>query len=228
MNTAQRFEFSKDLKVNGSISGKSLVVDGNVTLHGVQYNFSTSQGGSNTFLRNDGAGNLTWQASAVGNGSGEIMSFHPEYPNAVYFASGSTTVGQLTMSGGTTDLENSYIWTSSRSTLQDYWISVRSRLPDNFSSWDPIKAFELRFKTGVAGADNNYLTLRVRDTAGAIQGGTGGLVGTAWTTAKVAAPSGTWTPKGYFTVYIKMAAKSTANAAATAGFLNFNYETTVP
>lgn len=257
LNSTQIFEFSKGIRVlgtisgsalrvdgnatiggpltvtgairtKGNLSGSTLTVDGNITLHGVTYSAPSSQGGANTVLKNDGAGNLSWGTSAVGNGSGSIMSLHPEYPNAIYFASGSTTVGQLTMSGGTTDLDNSYIWTSSRSTLQDYWISVRSRLPDNFSSWDPIKAFELRFKTGIAGGDNNHLTLRIRDTAGAMQGGTGGLVGTAWTTAKVAAPGGTWTPKGYFTVYIKLAAKSTANAAAAAGFLNFNYETTTP
>ena len=232
MNTAQRFEFSKDLKVNGSISGKSLVVDGNVTLHGVQYNFSTSQGGSNTFLKNDGAGNLTWATTSVGNGSGEIMSLHPEYPNAIYFSSGSTTayVGQLSQSGGTTALDNSYVWTTTKATLQQYWISVRFRVPDNFSSWDPIKPIELRYKTGVSTAANNHVTIRMKDTAGADRPLTGGaaLANTSWTTANVTGPEagGTWAAKGYATIYIKVAADNTGNAAV--GFLNLNYETTTP
>ncbi len=232
MNTAQRFEFSKDLKVNGSISGSSLIVDGTTTLRGVNYNWSTSQGGSNTFLRNDGAGNLTWTTTSVGNGSGGIMSFHPEYPNAIYYSSGSTTqnVGQLAMSGGTTALDNSYLWTTTRSGIQQYWVSVRFRLPDNFSSWDPIKPIELRYKTGVASAANNHVTIRMKDTAGAdrpLSSG-GGLSNTSWTTANVTGPEagGTWAPKGYATVYIKLAADSTGNAAA--GFLNLNYETTTP
>lgn len=232
MNTAQRFEFSKDLKVNGSISGSSLIVDGATTLRGVTYNWSTSQGGSNTFLRNDGGGNLTWQTISVGNGSGGIMSLHPEYPNAIYFASGASFVGQLSHSGGTTALDNTYQWTSTKAGLQDYWISVRLRLPDNFSSWDPIKPIELRYKTGVASAANNHVTIRMKDTAGADRALTngGGLANTSFTTATVTGPEagGTWTPKGYFTVYIKVAANSTANAYAAVGFLNLNFETTTP
>jgi cytoskeletal protein CcmA (bactofilin family) len=261
LNTLQRFEFSRSIRVLGTISGSSLRVDGNATiggpltvtgairtkgnlsgssltvdgglnLHGVSYTIQGSQGGANTFLRNDGAGALTWASAAVGNGSGMIMSLHPEYPNAIYFASGSTSVGQLTMSGGTADLDNSYQWTTSRGTLQDYWIAVRERLPDNFSTWDPIKPIQFRFKTGVAGGQLNHLTLRIRDTAGALYNLTGGLVGTSFTTAIVpgtnSAFAGTWTPKGYFTTYIKMAATSTTNAAAYASFLNFNFESTTP
>ena len=107
-------------------------------------------------------------------------------------------------------------------------MSVRGRIPDNFSSWDPIKAMEFRFKTGVAGGQNNHLTLKIRDTAGVLQTLTGGLVGTAFTTAKIPALSGTWTPKGYFTVYVKLASTSVANAAAYASYLNMNFETAIP
>jgi cytoskeletal protein CcmA (bactofilin family) len=261
LNTAQKFEFSRDIRVLGTISGSALRVDGNatiggpltvtgsiktkgnlsgstltvdgaVTLRGVTYNAPTIQGATNTFLRNDGAGNLTWTTTSTGNGSGGILSLHPEYPNAVYFGSGSSYVGQMTMSGGTTSLENSYVWTSSRSGLQNYWISVRVRLPDNFSSWDPIKPIELRYKTGVASSANNDIKVMIRDTAGAYRALTGGeaLANTSWTTAKITGPNagGTWTPKGYVTVYVRLAANSTAGANAAAGFLNLNFETTTP
>lgn len=226
LNSSQKFEFSNSIRVLGNISGSTLTVDGDITLHGVTYSAPSSQGAANTFLRNDGAGNLTW--TGVSNGSGNIISMHPDYPGAVYFASGASMVGQLTQSGGTTGLDNSYQWTTSRGTLQDYWISVRGRVPNNFSSWDPVKALEFRFKTGVAGAQNNHLTLKIRDTAGTLQTLTGGLVGTAFTTARIAAPSGTWTPQGYFTVYVKVASTNAANAAAYASYLNLNYETTTP
>lgn len=261
LNTAQKFSLSDDLQVlgnlsgsslnvdgdanvrgslsasgtirtDGNLSGSTLTVDGALTLRGVTYNAPTAQGGANTFLRNDGNGNLTWQSTSVGNGSGLIMSMHPEYPNAVYFSSGSSYIGQLTASGGTTALDNSYVWTSTRSSIQDYWISVRVRIPDNFSSWDPVKPIEFRYKTGVASAANNHLTVRMRDTAGAVVALTngGGLANTAWTTASITGPqsSGTWTPKGYATIYVKLAANSTAGANAAAGFLNLNFETTTP
>lgn len=261
LNSSQRFEFSKSIRVLGTISGSALRVDGNatiggpltvtgsvrtkgnlsgstltvdgaLTLHGVTYNAPSSQGGANTYLKNDGAGTLTWQTISTPNGSGGILSFHPEYPNAVYFSSGSVYVGQMTLSGGTTALENSYLWTSSKPTLQNYWISVRVRVPDNFSSWDPIKPIELRYKTGVTGTTNNVIKVLMRDTTGTYipLGSAEALSNTAWTTAKITGPDtvGTWSPKGYFTVYIKLATDNTAGANAAAGYLNFNYETTTP
>ncbi len=258
LNSAQRFRFSTGVNVNGTISGSTLRVDGNaqvgslsasgtirtegaisgatlniggaVTLRGITYNApTTNQAGQ---LTNDGAGNLTWTNVQVGNGSGLIMSMHPEYPNAVYFSSGSSYIGQLFGSGGTAGLENSYVWTSTRGTLQDYWISVRFRIPNNFSSWDPVKPIEFRYKTGVASNTNNHLTVRMKDTAGTnvtLTGG-GNLANTAWTTANITGPQsgGTWTPKGYATIYVKLAADNTAGANAAAGFINLNYETTTP
>lgn len=255
-NTAQRFRLSKGLSVAGAISGSSLRIDGNaqvqslsasgtirtegaisgatlniggaLTLRGITYNAPTANGAGQ--LTNDGNGNLTWTNVQVGNGSGLIMSMHPEYPNAVYFSSGSSYIGQLYGSGGTAALDNSYVWTTTRSSLQDYWISVRVRLPDNFSSWDPIKPIELRYKTADGTASNNHVTLRMRDTAGAnvaLTGG-GGLANASWTTANITGPqsSGTWTPKGYVTIYVKLAALATKNAAV--GFINLNFETTTP
>lgn len=261
LNTLQLFEFSKGIRVlgtisgstlrvdhnavvggtltatgairtKGNLSGSTLTVDGNVTLHGVTYNAPSAQGSANTFLKNDGAGNLTW--STVGNSSGGIMSMHPDYPGAVYFASGASMVGQLTMSGGTADFDNSYAWTTSRSAMQNYWISVRGRVPDNFSSWDPVKPAEFRYKTGTTGWQNNHLSLKIRDTAGTLFTLTGGLVSTSYAKVNVdpsettAFSSGVWTPKGYFTVYVKVAATSAANAAAYASYINLNYETTTP
>lgn len=256
IHSSQRFRFSKDLSVLGTISGSVLRIDGNaqvgslsasgtirtegaisgatlniggaITLRGLTYNAPTTQG--NGVLTNDGAGNLTWSSASVGNGSGLIMSMHPEYPNAIYFSSGASYVGQLTASGGTTALENSYVWTSTRASLQDYWISVRFRIPDNFSSWDPVKPIEFRYKTADGTNTNNHVTVRMRDTAGAnvtLTGG-GGLANASWTTANITGPQsgGTWTPKGYGTIYIKLAALTGKNAAA--GFINLNYETTTP
>ena len=255
-NSTQLFRLSKGLYVNGAISGATLRVDGNaqvgslsasgtirtegaisgatlniggaLTLRGLTYNAPTTQGAGQ--LTNDGAGNLTWTATSVNNGSGLIMSMHPEYPNAVYFSSGSNYIGQLTASGGTSGLENSYVWTTTRSSLQDYWVSVRFRIPDNFSSWDAVKPIELRYKTADGTASNNHVTVRMRDTAGSLVTLTngGGLASATWATANITGPqsSGTWTPKGYATIYVKLSALTAKNAAA--GFLNLNFETTTP
>lgn len=231
-NTSQKFDFSKDVRVQGNMSGRTLTVDGATTLRGITYNWSTSQGGANTFLKNDGAGNLTWANTSLGNGSGGILSFHPEYPNAIYFASGASFVGQLAMSGGTTALDNTYVWTSTKAGLNEYWISVRFRVPTNFAAWDTDTPIQLRYKTGVASAANNHVTIRMKDTAGADRPLTGGaaLANTSFTTATVTGPQagGTWTPGGYGTIYIKVAANNTASAYAAVGFLNLVFDTTTP
>ena len=56
----------------------------------------------------------------------------------------------------------------------------------------------------------------------------GGLASATWATANITGPqsSGTWTPKGYATIYVKLSALTAKNAAA--GFLNLNFETTTP
>jgi hypothetical protein len=225
-NSADRFEFSDDVRTTGNLSGSTLTVDGNLNLRGQTYSFPTSQPSTGGYLRTDGAGNLTW-SNNLGYGSGDILSFHPEYPNAIYFGSGSAQVGQLTLSGGTTDLDNSYVWTSSNAAIQDYWISVRVQVPANFNSWDPVAALQFRYKTASASAAVNHLTVRMKDTAGTDVALTGGsaLASTSWTTASITGPAsgGTWTPGGYATVYVKVAATNAGNAAA--GFLNFRWET---
>ncbi len=229
IHTSQRFEFSKDLKVNGNISGSTLTIDGDVTLRNVTYSFPASQGGANTFLKNDGDGNLSWATTSVGNGSGGIISMHPEFPNAVYFQSGSALVGQLTLAFDSSNKQNHYRWTSSKTDIQDYWIAVRVRVPDNFSSWDPVKPIELRYRTGNASNTVNHVTMRMLDTSDtevALTGG-GALANTSWTTASITGPAGgTFAAKGYFTVLIKVA--TTSSGSADVGFLNLNWETTTP
>lgn len=258
LNTRQKFQFSKSLSIignmsgssltvdrnatvggtltasgaittKGALSGSTLTVDGNITLHGVTYSAPTSQGGSNTFLKNDGAGNLTWSNAAVGNGSGGIISLHPEYTNAIYFSSGANLVGQLSASGSAALNENFYHWTTTRATLQDYWISVRVRVPDNFSTWDPVKPVEIRYKTADGVAANNYIKVLMKDTTNTyIPTLTGSMLSPAFKTSNLRGPesSGTWTPKGYFTIYIKMAALT--GKFAEVGYINLNFETTTP
>jgi hypothetical protein len=230
-DTSNKFELSDDLAVQGNLSGSTLTIDGNVNLRSVTYSFPTSQGGSNTFLKNDGSGNLSWAATTVSNSSGSIISLSPEYPNAVYFGSGSSKVGVLSASGGIADgNDNYYVWASSKATLQDYWISTRIRVPDTFSVWDPVKALQFRYKTGNASAAVNHMTIRLIDTAGsevALTGG-GGLASTSWATANITGPesSGTYTAGEYVTILVKLS--TTSSGTAKAGFLELNWETVIP
>lgn len=232
VNSSQVFQFSKDVRVNGNLSGSSLTVDGSLTLRGVTYTAPSAQGSANTYLKNDGAGNLSWSSVTTGNSSGGIISLHPEFANAVYMSSGSTVVGQLTLGYDGTNQQNYYRWTSTKSSLQDYWIAVRVRIPDNFSSWDPSAPIQLRYRSGVASAASNYINLRLLDTDNNLVSLTGNaaLNNTSWTTASITGPEsgGTFTPKGYITLLVKMAALTTGSAFSDLGFINLNFETTTP
>lgn len=257
LNSGQKFQFSNGVSVQGTLSGSALNVDhnatvggsltasgniltkgnlsgstlnvsGNFTWHGQSYVGPTSQS-ANTFLKTDGNGNLTWSSAAVGNGSGNIMSLHPEYPNAVYFASGSTDIGQLTAGFDSTNKENYYHWTSSKGTLQDYWIAIRVRVPNNFNAWDPVKPIEFRYRTGASANTTNYLNVKMLDTAGNPVSLTGGssLASTSWTTAAITGVgAGTFTKQSFFTIWIKLS--TTSGGSADAGYLNLNYSTTTP
>lgn len=233
LNTAQKFKFSKDVSVNGNLSGSTLTVDGDMTIRGITYHMPTTGPTAGQVLKaNDNSNNLVWSNVTVGSGSGGVMSMHPEYPNSTYFSSGTTLVGQLVESYDTTNKQNYYHWTSTKAALNDYWVAIRVKVPKNFSSWDSAKGLELYYRTHTTSSADNYVYMRVYDTAGALvsTSGNGPLVsGTndTWATANITGLSGgTWTAGGYMTINIKVAAKSTGTTDL--GYLNFNWTTTTP
>ena len=203
-----------DASVAGTLSGNALVVDtGSVTINGVTYNVTGTQGGANTVLVNDGSGNLTWQSSAISNGSGSFMSLHPEYPNVAYEADGTSNVGRLrtTISSN----EHLYTWSTTRVTPQDYDVVVRVQVPENFASWSNI---EVRHNnSGVATVQADLI-----DTADVTQAGTP-TVGAGTITIT---PTGTYTAGEYMTVRVKMTATSAGDAQL--GYINLNWVTTTP
>ena len=251
LNVRQVFQFSKGISVLGTISGSALRVDNNATIGGTLSASGTvaleghltgatiagfglgSCNGANQSLQWNSATNkfeCTTITTTVGNSSGGLLSLHPTYPNAIYFGSGTTTVGQLSASGSISLNENFYHWKTTQAGIQDYWISARVRLPDNFSTWDPIKPIQLRYRTNDNDPTKNHVTMRIRDTGGTERALTGaaGITSTTFATANITGPEavGTWTPKGYITVYIKLASES--GNFAEVGYLNLNFETTTP
>jgi cytoskeletal protein CcmA (bactofilin family) len=229
-NASGRFDLSDDLRVQGNMSGSTLTVDGAVTLTGRTYNFSNAAAASNTFLRNDGSGNLTWQSLSINGGSGNIVGLSPEYAGVVYFGSGSARTGTLANVYDTTNRINHYRWTTTRGTIQDYWMSVRVRVPSNFQAWDPVQPIQFQYRTGNASNAVNHVTVKMLDTAGSNVALTGAaaLANTSLTTATITGPesAGTYTAGSYITLLIKTA--STSAGSADAGFITLKWKTTTP
>jgi cytoskeletal protein CcmA (bactofilin family) len=230
-------------KVRGNLSGATLRVDrnadiwgnlgvsGSTTFNRVSYTWPGSQGAANTFLKNDGAGALSWSTVTVGNSSGQILSLHPQFPNSVYYQSGATAVGSMYASGSSVS-NNFYRWSSTRSSLQDYWISTRVQVPKSFVRFDTHSGVVIRIRTATTSAADNYLTFRLVDTAGSpvAVGVNANLVSTTagtWRQLSVTGvTSGTYTPLGYITLLFKVAAKSTGTTDL--GLVNVNWATSLP
>ncbi|MFA6523030.1 MAG: hypothetical protein WCS85_01545 [Candidatus Peribacteraceae bacterium] len=230
-DTTNRFEMSDDLAVSGNLSGSTLTVDGNVTLHGVTYTLPTTSGVNGQVLTTAGDGSLSWASTTVGVGSGGVVFLSPEYPHAVYFGSGANNIGQLSNSYDATNKENYYHWTSTKATLQDYWTIVRVRIPNNFSVWDAAGPITVRYRTADASDAVNYVNIKLLDTTGAAVALTGGDTlssANTWTTATITGPeaAGTYTKDGYITLLIKLA--TTSAGSADIGWIQLNMETSAP
>lgn len=242
-NATQRFEFSTGLSVHGTLTGSHLRIDRNADIWGnlgvsgstifnrVPYTWPNSQGAADTFLKNDGNGNLSWGATTVSPSSGNILSLHPVYPNTTYTASGASAVGQLSHSGALGNF-NMYQWTTSKGTLQDYWLATRIQVPAGFTHFETASGITVRLRTATTNAADNYATIRVLDTAGATvaTGNNASLrstVANAWRVNSITnLASGTYTPLGYITLLIKLAATSTGRVDL--GNIDIRWSRSVP
>jgi hypothetical protein len=230
-NTAQRFVLTKGLNVVGNISGSTLTVSSSgVSINNVYYRFPNTASTANSFLKNNGSGVLSWSTSLAGGGSGSIVGLAPEFKGGTYFSSGASSVGQLNSMYDASAKENHYRWTSTKGTVQNYWISVRVRVPNNFAHWDSAAPIQMRYRTGAASAATNSLNVKLLDTAGVDVPLTGGsaLANTSFTTASVTGPntSGTYTVGSFITLLFKLETTSAGNADL--GIVNLKWATTTP
>jgi hypothetical protein len=161
---------------------------------------------------------------------GQSIVYEPEYADGVISADGTSNKGKLEVFFVDTDGSpgnnnfNYYHWTTSKPTLQDMDIVIRTTLPTGFTSWQATPV-ELTYRTGTALAADNQVDMVIEDTAGtavALTGATG-LTSTTFTTTSVTfggAP--TFTAGSPITIKIKMTAKSSGSADIAKLKLNYN------
>ncbi len=215
--TTERFSCGTDTDTDTQLSQEQVedFVDGVMTA-----------GSGITLTYDDSNGTFT---VAQGFSSGSIVALSPEYSGAVYYGDGGTNVGQLVLEYDSTNKENYYKWTSTKTDLNDYNISIRVQVPDEFDHWDGTVPIQFRYRTNAASTDDNQIDVTMLDTAGSSVSLTDGanLANTSWTTATVTGPesAGTYTPGGYITIILAMQARTTNTGEAHAGFININWHT---
>ncbi len=151
-------------------------------------------------------------------------TYAPAYDGAAYKADGSDNVGQLSVTSSGAAASNHYVWTSTRSTLQDYDIIVHATVSPEFVRWTSTPLL-LKYRTTTSNTATTKADITVTDTAGntvSLTGNSSNLASTDWTTANVGfAGTPTWTTGSGFLIKIHASAKD--NQEVQIGHLRLNY-----
>lgn len=142
------------------------------------------------------------------------LMMNPSFEKASYQGDGGDNIGQLSVSHDNITLKNFYVWTSTRTSIQDYDIILRLPVPDNFVRWKTsatTNPVSLTYRSTSGNAANNKADIQIYDTAGVpvtLSGSTANLVNTSWaTTGMELSGSPTWTPGADMLIRIKVYAK---------------------
>lgn len=153
----------------------------------------------------------------------------PEYESGILQADGSDNTGTMISDSETVSnvVYNYYKWTSTQAAKQDYDIVIHLRVPDTFSSWQ-TNAITLYYKTGLTGTTNNAVSWTIYEDGNATplmsSGEMASSVADTWTSdSATSAELSALTAGDVYRVVIKLAANSTASAAAYAGKISINY-----
>lgn len=155
---------------------------------------------------------------------GIVKTYAPEYDGSSLMADGSDNVGQLYVSNSGAAVTNHYVWTSTRSSLQDYDIVIQAEVPTAFVRWDETP-LSLKYRTTSASTDDAHIDIEVFDTTGTqvtLAGDATDLNSTDWTTADITfTGSPTWQAGSGFLIKIRSFAKD--NQEVQIGHMKLRY-----
>lgn len=236
-----RFEFSDDLYIAGGLEVEDnidfnqnwaveMVLDqGTVFPAGPVEGQTFYRTDLDSFYIFDGTSWVAVSTPSTSAGKDTIF-LSPNYPHVTFNADGSDNFGKLTYYFDSTNIENAYRWQTSKGTLQDYDITLRLQVPENFVSWDATVPIEFKYRTDSTNVTNNRLDFSMLDTAdtAVVLSNNTALVSLAASTwiesTNIAITGGTWTPGDWFTISIKVSALT--GAGAEAGSIVLNYDGT--
>ncbi len=163
------------------------------------------------------------------HGGSKTDFFAPEYESADLHADGSNNTGTMVSDSEIVSnvVYNYYEWTSGEATKQDYDIIINLRVPDTFSSWQS-NAITFFYKTGLTGTTNNAVSWEIYEDGNASalmsSGEMASSVADTWASdSATSSELSALTAGNLYRIIIKLAANSTASAAAYAGKITVNY-----
>lgn len=150
-----------------------------------------------------------------------VNVMNPAFEKASYQGDATDNVGQLSVSHDSTNKKNFYLWTSTRSSLQDYDIYLKLPLSSDFVRWKTSATenpLSVTYRSTHASSANNQLDIAVYDTngspvtlSGSVTAGSPpvDLANTSWTTTDIEfTGSPVWTAGQEMLVKFTVSAKS--------------------
>lgn len=148
------------------------------------------------------------------------------YEGVSYKADGSDNIGRLYFDHDGTSDKNYYVWTSTRSSLQDYDVIVQVPLPNDFDSWNGASPWTFNYRSSNAASTENKADIYIYDTSGALVTLTGSatdLASTTWTTTSLGySGTPTFTAGETFLIVIRMHARSNEQMNIGEVILSYN------
>ena len=148
-----------------------------------------------------------------------VSTFNPNYEKASYQGDGADNVGQLSVSHDNISLRNFYVWSSTKTSLQDYDLLLRVPVSADFVRWksdSSVNPISFTYRTTAASSALNKLDLQIYDTNGTpvtLSGSITNLAATSWSTAQVEfTGTPTWTAGQDMLLRIKFSAKDAYQA----------------
>jgi hypothetical protein len=156
-------------------------------------------------------GAVPWSSIGSGNRSTDL---HPEYPGAVWTTSlrgaspsGNNTADCSTGQDVVSDVaHNYYEATSSETSLQDFYVSVRYTLPEDFSGWVSSNAVQIQYRTESGASINCHVDVYVyRSGSAALVASSENNANTAWSTIVIDDSAlGSWAAGDIMEIYLKL------------------------
>ena len=222
-----KFVFSDDLKITGDLetSGHanifgSLSLGSNLSMGG-----NLRVGGNSNFQGNvDITGELkvNGQVISTESGGGSVVAIYnkqdvlnPSYPNSIFNADGSANTGEMYEENE--NGKNINRWTSTRSTIQDYDIIIRYKIPEKFIEFRDSNTIDFECFTDGKDTNKAFVDIKVEkegveDTDQISGNGYHMQTDSQWTTKTFSlADRDIWHSRDVMIITIKMGSKDSKN-----------------
>lgn len=173
-------------------------------------------------------GSIPWGSIAS---NARFKELHPQYPGAVWTTSlrGAAASGNNLGTQDTGEDVVSYVarhyfeFSSSETSLQDYYVALRFTLPEYFNAWATSNAIQIEYRTESGTSINCHVDAYIyKSGAASLVASSENNASTSWSTIVIDDSAlGTWSSGDIVEIYLKLETRN--DYYARVGKVRFNY-----